>query len=129
MTMTELPVATMSISDVAAETGLTTSTLRYYEQEGLLRGEIDRASSSHRRYSEEDVRWVGFITKLRATGMPIRDIRRYTELAREGDHTTPARLALLVEHRERVLAQLAEIKQSLDTIDFKIATYERFTTR
>ncbi len=122
-------MTSLTISDVAAETGLTTSTLRYYEQEGLLRGEIDRASSSHRRYSEQDLRWVAFITKLRATGMPIRDIRRYTELAREGDHTTPDRLALLVEHRERVLAQLAEMQRSLDAIDFKIATYERFTTR
>jgi len=129
MTVTETASVALSISEVAAQTGLTTSTLRYYEQEGLLRGEIDRASSSHRRYSDQDVRWVSFITKLRATGMPIRDIRRYTELAREGDHTTPARLALLVEHRERVFAQLADIEQSLATIDFKIATYERFTTR
>jgi DNA-binding transcriptional MerR regulator len=122
-------MTSLTISDVAAETGLTTSTLRYYEQEGLLRGEIDRASSSHRRYSEQDLRWVAFITKLRATGMPIRDIRRYTELAREGDHTTPDRLALLVDHRERVLAQLADMQRSLDAIDFKISTYERFTTR
>jgi DNA-binding transcriptional MerR regulator len=122
-------MTSLTISDVAAETGLTTSTLRYYEQEGLLRGEIDRASSSHRRYSEQDLRWVEFITKLRATGMPIRDIRRYTELAREGDHTTADRLALLVDHRERVLAQLADMQRSLDAIDFKIATYERFTTR
>ncbi|HEV7742502.1 MAG TPA: MerR family transcriptional regulator [Pseudolysinimonas sp.] len=128
MTMTE-PAPGLSISEAAAETGLTTSTLRYYEQEGLLRGEIDRASSSHRRYSPEDVAWVGFITKLRSTGMPIRDIRRYTELARQGEITTPARLALLVEHRERVLSQLAEIQQSLAAIDFKIATYERFSTR
>jgi DNA-binding transcriptional MerR regulator len=129
MTITEPAAVALSISEVAARTGLTTSTLRYYEQEGLLRGEIDRASSSHRRYSDQDVRWVTFITKLRATGMPIRDIRRYTELAREGEHTTPARRALLVEHRDRVIAQLADMQHSLDTIDFKIATYERFTTR
>lgn len=121
--------AALSISGVAAATGLSTSTLRYYEQEGLLRGEIDRASSSHRRYTEQDLAWVVFITKLRGTGMPIRDIRRYTELAREGEHTTAARLALLVEHRERVLAQLTEVQQSLAAIDFKIATYERFTTK
>jgi DNA-binding transcriptional MerR regulator len=127
--MTITSPAALSISDVAAATGLSTSTLRYYEQEGLMRGEIDRASSSHRRYSEQDLAWVGFITKLRSTGMPIRDIRRYTELAREGDGTTAARLALLVEHRERVLAQLAEIEQSLAAIDFKITTYERFTTK
>ena len=129
MTISEAPAATLSISDVAAETGLSTSTLRYYEHEGLMRGPIDRASSTHRRYTDDDVRWAVFLTKLRSTGMPIRDIRRYTDLARQGEHTTPDRLALLVEHRERVLAQLEETRQSLATIDFKIATYERFTTR
>ena len=61
--------------------------------------------------------------------MPIRDIRRYAELARQGEHTTPQRLALLVEHRGRVLEQLAEVQRSLDAIDFKIATYERFETK
>jgi DNA-binding transcriptional MerR regulator len=116
MTLTD---ASLSISEVAAETGLTTSTLRYYEQEGLLRDTVDRSGSRHRRYAVSDVRWVGFITKLRATGMPIRDIRRYTELARAGDDTTGERLALLVEHRARVLAQLAEVQSSLDAIDYQ----------
>jgi DNA-binding transcriptional MerR regulator len=119
----------MSISDMAAETGLTTSTLRYYEQEGLLLQDPDRASSSHRRYPPAAASWLLFITKLRSTGMPIRDIRRYAELARQGDHTTPQRLALLVEHRGRVLEQLAEVQRSLDAIDFKIAAYERFETK
>ena len=126
MTITD---AGMSISDMAAETGLTTSTLRYYEQEGLLLAHPDRASSSHRRYSPTMVNWLTFITKLRSTGMPIRDIRRYAELARQGDQTTPERLALLVEHRSRVLEQLAEVQRSLDAIEFKIATYERFETK
>lgn len=119
----------MSISDMAAETGLTTSTLRYYEQEGLLLEQPGRASSTHRRYLPTMAAWLIFITKLRSTGMPIRDIRRYAELARQGDQTTPERLALLVEHRSRVLDQLAEVQRSLDAIDFKIATYERFETK
>jgi DNA-binding transcriptional MerR regulator len=122
-------MTSLTISDVAAETGLTTSTLRYYEQEGLLRGPIGRASSSHRRYTEQDLRWVEFITRLRSTGMPIRDIRRYAELAREGDRTTPDRLALLVDHRERVREQLAEMRRSLAAIEFKITTYERLITK
>lgn len=119
----------MSISTMAAATGLTTSTLRYYEQEGLLLAHPDRASSTHRRYPPSMVTWLAFITKLRGTGMPIRDIRRYAELAREGEHTTPERLALLVEHRGRVLEQLAEVQRSLAAIDYKISSYERFPTK
>ena len=79
MTITD---AGMSISDMAAETGLTTSTLRYYEQEGLLLQQPGRASSSHRRYPPSAAAWLIFITRLRSTGMPIRAIRRYAELAR-----------------------------------------------
>lgn len=119
----------MSISDMAAETGLTTSTLRYYEQEGLLLHAPGRASSSHRRYPTTAVAWLTFITKLRSTGMPIRDIRRYAELARAGEQTTGERLALLIEHRGRVLDQLAEVQRSLAAIDYKIASYERFDTK
>ena len=119
----------MSISDMAAETGLTTSTLRYYEQEGLLLEQPGRASSTHRRYLPSMVNWLTFVTKLRSTGMPIRDIRRYAELAREGDRTTPERLALLVEHRGRVLEQLSEVQRSLAAIDYKISGYERFDTK
>ncbi len=116
---------TYSISDVAAETGLTTSTLRYYEDAGLMRDEVDRASSNHRRYTPEMVGWVSFITKLRSTGMPIRDIRRYAELVRRGDDTTAERLELLLAHRERVLSQFAEVQRSLAAINIKIDTYER----
>jgi DNA-binding transcriptional MerR regulator len=61
--------------------------------------------------------------------MPIRDIRRYADLARQGDQTTPERLALLVEHRARVREQLAEVQASLDAIDYKISSYERFSTK
>jgi DNA-binding transcriptional MerR regulator len=126
MTITD---SAMSISDMAAETGLTTSTLRYYEQEGLLLQDPDRASSTHRRYPPTAVAWLTFITKLRSTGMPIRDIRRYAELARAGERTTAERLALLVEHRGRVVEQLAEVQRSLAAIDYKISSYERFTIR
>lgn len=121
--------AELTIAQMAAETGLTTSTLRYYEQEGLLLEEPGRASSSHRRYPAAHVGWLTFIAKLRSTGMPVREIRRYAALAREGEHTSPQRLALLVDHRRRVLDQLVQVQSSLAAIDFKIAAYERFETQ
>ncbi len=70
-----------------------------------------------------------FITRLRSTGMPVRDIRRYAALAREGEHTTSQRLSLLIDHRNRVREQLDRLQLSLTAIDYKIASYERFTTR
>jgi DNA-binding transcriptional MerR regulator len=114
----------LSISQVAERTGLTTHALRYYERVGLMLERIGRASSSHRRYSEADVRWVTFITKLRSTAMPISLVLEYVKLARRGEETIPERLELLLIHRVSVAAQLDEMATSLAAIDFKIATYQ-----
>ncbi|EXJ51062.1 MerR family transcriptional regulator [Microbacterium laevaniformans] len=126
--MTLLPVPAregVSIAEAAAATDVSTHTLRYYEREGLMLTPIDRASSSHRRYSDADISWVRFLTRLRLTGMPIAGIRRYTELVRVGESTVPERRELLVAHRERVRAQLDEITASLRAIDHKIDIYDK----
>lgn len=115
---------TLSIADAARATGLTTHTLRYYERDGLLLEPVDRASSGHRRYTEQDLGWISMITKLRSTGMPIREVRAYAELCRAGQGNEPERLALLRAHRIRVLAQLAEVQENLSAIEFKIGLYE-----
>ena len=117
----------LAISEVAEATGLSTHTLRYYERAGLMLEPVDRASSSHRRYSERDVTWVVFLTRLRATGMPIARVKEYVELVRAGDSTSADRLELLLRHRIAVLAQLDEITQSLAAIDKKITLYKEMT--
>ena len=121
--------ARLAISEVAEATGLSTHTLRYYERSGLMLTPVDRASSTHRRYSAEDVTWVGFLTKLRSTGMPIAVVAEYAELVRRGDVTTADRLELLQRHRIAVLAQLEEVSSSLAAIDTKIAIYEQKVTQ
>jgi DNA-binding transcriptional MerR regulator len=60
---------------------------------------------------------------LRATGMPIRQVRRYAELLNGGDDTNEERLALLEAHREAVQARLEETAGHLDLIDWKIDLY------
>jgi DNA-binding transcriptional MerR regulator len=115
----------LSIAEVAERTGLTPDTLRYYEKDGLLVRPVLRVSSGHRRYSEDDVGWIVLVTRLRSTGMPIRDVRRYAELVRAGDGTEEARLELLRAHRETVLARLAEVQDHLAAVDHKIAIYEQ----
>jgi DNA-binding transcriptional MerR regulator len=122
MTLTETPP--VSISEAAELTGMSTHALRYYERAGLMLNSVDRASSTHRRYTEADIRWVQFLTKLRSTAMPISRVRDYVNLVRAGDATFAARLELLRTHREAVIAQLEEITHSLAAIDHKIAIYQ-----
>jgi DNA-binding transcriptional MerR regulator len=114
--------AELTIAELAERTGLTRHTLRYYERDGLMLG-VDRAGSGHRRYSERDLGWIELITKLRATGMPIREVRRYADLVRASDGNEGERLALLRAHRERVRAQLETMTAYLDAIDLKISYY------
>lgn len=114
----------LTIAEAAEQLGLTPHTLRYYERDGLLLESVDRASSGHRRYSESDLTWITLVTRLRSTGMPIREVRAYAELVRQGDGNEEERLALLHAHRERVLAQLAETTEHLKAVDYKIGLYE-----
>ena len=114
----------LSIAEAAEQTGLTADTLRYYEKGGLMLRDVPRGSSGHRQYAEPDMRWIRLITKLRSTGMPIRDVRRYADLVRAGDGNEQERLDLLRAHRQVVLARLAEVQDHLGAIDFKIGLYE-----
>jgi len=119
----QLDEAGLTIADAAAATGVSAHTLRYYERAGLIDG-VDRAASGHRRYSESDLAWVESLRCLRATGMPIRRIRRYAELVRAGEGNERERLALLEEHRAAVRAELDEVRTHLAFVERKIAIYK-----
>ena len=113
-----------SIAEAADALGLSVDTLRYYERDGLLLRPVPRGGSGHRRYEEVDLRWVELVTRLRSTGMPIRDVRRYADLVRAGAGNEADRLDVLRNHRDQVLRQLAEVTTHLAAIETKIATYE-----
>ncbi|WP_244929740.1 MerR family transcriptional regulator [Nocardioides sp. W7] len=119
----------LSIAEAAERTGLTPDTLRYYERDGLLIRPVRRSASGHRQYDDDALRWIEMVNRLRATGMPIRDVRRYAELVRAGDGNEEERLALLQAHRQQVLAQLAEVQRHLGAIDMKIGIYTDGLTR
>jgi DNA-binding transcriptional MerR regulator len=112
----------LSIAQAAKATGVSADTLRYYERAGLMRYRVARRSS-HRRYSAADLRWIGTLTALRRTGMPIRQIAEYAALVRAGDGNEAQRFELLAGHRRRVAERLAEVSRHLDAIDAKIAKY------
>ncbi|WP_432494828.1 MerR family transcriptional regulator [Kineococcus auxinigenes] len=124
MTSTEeRPAASLTIAEAARRLGLSTHALRYYETEGLLVGAPSRTATGRRRYGEDDLRWIVMVQRLRATGMPVREIREYADLVRAGEGTERQRLALLTAHRQRVLAQLDEVTAHLGAITEKIDGY------
>ena len=97
-------------------------TLRCYERAGLLEP-VSRNGSGHRRYREAELDRITFLTELRATGMPIREVRRYAELMKSGEATNEERLALLEAHRDNVLAGLEATARNLELVEWKIGVY------
>jgi DNA-binding transcriptional MerR regulator len=112
-----------SIAEAATLSGLTPHTLRYYERAELMLAPVERVKSGHRLYKDDDLAWITMITRLRATGMPILDVRRYVELVRAGGGNEADRLALLRAHRQAVQVRLAEVAEHLEAIDAKIGIY------
>ena len=121
--MTEVPPEGLTISAAAELSGLSVDTLRYYEKEGLTLHRPERSSSGQRRYTEQNVRWLGTLVMLRKTGMPIRDIKAFVELYRV-DGSEADRLAILEAHRGHVLEQLDEVQTHLAAINHKIDYYK-----
>jgi DNA-binding transcriptional MerR regulator len=120
---TELVERELSIAEAAEISGLSAHTLRYYERAGLLE-RVGRNGSGHRRYREADLERITFLARLRATGMPIRQVRWYAELMQAGEDTNAARMALLVAHRDTVLAGLETTAKNLELIEWKINFYK-----
>lgn len=116
--------AWLSPAEMSERTGATIETLRYYEREGLITG-VARASSGHRRYSTADASWIQVLRCLRLTGMPIQQMKAFAELGQQGEHTEPDRYERLLEHRERVVAQIKELEHALEVLDDKTAIYQR----
>jgi DNA-binding transcriptional MerR regulator len=117
------PQAGLSIAEAARRTGVSAHTLRYYERAGLVVTTVGRTAGGRRRYQQQDLYWITICTKLRATGMPIKTIRRYAQLVSAGPGNEQERLALMEAHRADVTAKLAEVQENLKIIDHKINVY------
>ncbi|WP_393057817.1 MerR family transcriptional regulator [Streptomyces sp. LN549] len=111
-----------TISEVAAFTGLSAHTLRWYERIGLV-SHVDRSHTGQRRFTNPDLDWLAFVGKLRLTGMPVADMVRYAELLREGEHTAEERKELLEATRRDVRTRIAELQDTLAVLDYKIEFY------
>lgn len=112
-----------SIGEFSKVTGLGIHTLRYYEHENLI---IPlRNASNRRRYSEKDVAWIAFIKRLKATGMPIKEIKKYAVLRAKGDVTLSERMEMLIQHRQSLNEQISRLQEHEAMLDEKIAFYRQ----
>lgn len=107
-----------TVGEMAKRLGVAPSTLRYYDQEGLLPF-VERSEGGIRVFKESDYEWLQVIGCLKKTGMQLRDIKTFIEMAMQGDQTIEPRLALITKQKESVKAQIAELEETLRTLEFK----------
>jgi DNA-binding transcriptional MerR regulator len=113
-----------SIAEAARRSGLSIDTLRYYERIKLLDPPA-RDTAGRRAYSDDDLSWLEFLTKLRTTGMPIKMMREYASLRRHGAASAGRRKAILLEQRHAVAARIAELQSCMDILEYKITNYDQ----
>lgn len=114
---------TYAIAEAAHRSGLSIDTLRYYERIQLIDPPA-RDAGGRRAYTDDDLVWLEFLTKLRMTGMPIRMMREYAKLRHQGVSSAGRRKQILIEQRTEVLSRIAELNSCLDVLNHKIANYE-----
>lgn len=113
----------MNITKVAEQFDLTSATLRYYEQVGLI-PPVHRKENGVRDYTEEDIKWVEFIKCMRSAGLTIEALIEYTSLFMKGDHTLEDRKKILIDERTKLAAKQREIEETIRRLDLKIDDYD-----
>jgi DNA-binding transcriptional MerR regulator len=118
----EADILTYSIGEFSKIVGVSEHTLRYYEKEGLIK--VNRDENNVRVYSDKDKLWVETLLHLKKSGMPLKDMKQFIMWGYMGDETMEERLALLKNHRKKVVEEYEKIRQSLEFLDTKINFYE-----
>lgn len=111
----------MSVAQAADALDMSPHTLRYYERIGLVT--VPRDALGNRCYTGDAIRRLVFLTRMRLSGMAIRDLQHYVDLVDQGEATVDERLDMLLEHRDTIRRQIAELTLSLAATEYKIATY------
>jgi DNA-binding transcriptional MerR regulator len=115
----------LHIGELAALTGRSVHTIRWYETQGLIPG-VKRDSGGRRVYREQHVGWLELMHRLRSTGMSIAAMREYAALVADGKGTLKQRRTRLAEHREHVKRHIAELSQSVKLLDRKLKFYDEW---
>jgi DNA-binding transcriptional MerR regulator len=104
----------LRIGEVAARAGVSVRALRYYEEQGLL--EAERSPSGQRRYAESAVDRVRLVQQLYAAGLTSKDVLEVLPCVHTGI-ATPEMLARLVEQRDGIDRQIAELTRARERLD------------
>jgi MerR family transcriptional regulator, aldehyde-responsive regulator len=117
---------TFSIRELSERTGLSHDTIRYYEKIGLLPAP-GRKPNGQRFYTAREVERFLFVTHLKRTHMPLKDIERYIRYSNGEDYENG--YSVLHEHKLQVESQMAELLTTLDILNDKLDNFHSLIQR
>ena len=112
-----------TIKDMSELTGLPASTLRYYDKQGLLPN-LKRDGNNIRIFSDEDYASLRLIDCLKRSGLSIKDIKKFIDMAGKEEALT-GRLEIFRKRREILKKELENLKSILGVIEYKCWYYEK----
>jgi DNA-binding transcriptional MerR regulator len=113
----------MRIGELAARSGLSTKTIRFYEDRGLL-AEPPRTPGGYRDYPEPAVARLGFVRDAQRAGLTLAEIRSVLALRDHGHAPCAHVTALIGEHLadiDRRLAELTATRAALQALAVRAA--------
>lgn len=112
-----------TIGEMATKLGISASTLRYYDKQGLLPF-MEHPKGRIRVFTDKDYEWLQVIECLKKTEMSLADIKRFIQMAMQGNETINERLELIIKQKESVKRHIDELNKTLKTLEFKQWYYE-----
>ena len=111
----------MKIGQLAKKAGVSTKTIRYYEDIGVL-PEPDRSANGYRDYDAKSIDRLSFIKDAQASGLSLVEIETILELRDEGQSSCHHTIAILETHLSEVDSQLIELGRTRSRLSEMIAS-------
>jgi len=112
-----------SIGEIANLTGISISTLRYYDREGMF-PDMERSSGGIRVFSDREVNTIRVIECLKTAGMSIKDIKEFLAWCKEGDSSLQKRREMFHNRLKEVEAQIETLQKTMNTLKYKCWYYD-----
>lgn len=113
-----------TVKDVAELMQVSSYTVRYYENEGLIPG-VERSRGNIRLFSEHTLSWLRVVHCLRMTGLSIEGVKHYINLCLKGDVTIPERAELLAKQEKNLKHQIKMLREQMNILKYKQGLYKK----
>jgi len=120
--MTQKSSKPVQIGTLAKQLGITTRTIRYYEEIGLM-GKTERADGGTRTYSNDDILRLKFILKLKGLGISLKEIHELSDIFDINEQDFHTITPKLIEILDRHIALVDEKMASLSSLRSAIVSY------